>query len=334
MGHRSRTLVRSEQRRGRAVLVIDFRYRDKEGAERRYRRDASVQLRGAAHAEADRLRRIAAERGTLEPDEPPLTFRAFVEGDFERLVLVRFKPTTRRGYRRLLHGRQGLVELLGGKTLQAIGAADARLVEASVVARRAKARYALACLRTVLRSGVELGALATMPTLPRLPARSAKLPEAPPVELVRAALSAARDPLRVAIALASLAGLRTGEVRALEVRDVDLRGGRIRVRRSLSAGELVDPKGRDERTVPLAPALARALEGAMAGKAPRDRVVVDRRGRTPGEGCLNRAWQRLQRGLVGHTSWHFHQLRHFFATAVLSHGANVEAVRRERPVPC
>jgi len=118
MGEKNRSGVRTELRDGRKILVIDFRFRDKDGRERRYRRDAAVQLRAAALAEAQRLRRQAAERGTMEAEQAPLTFEQFVDGDFKKLVMPRFKPSTREGYEQLLRGREhGLVTLLGHKRL-------------------------------------------------------------------------------------------------------------------------------------------------------------------------------------------------------------------------
>jgi integrase len=329
MGAKNRAGVRKETRRGRVILVIDFRYRDKEGRQRRYRRDASVQLRAAAYAEAQRLERLAAERGTLDAEPEPVTFASFVEGDFATLVMVRFKPSTREGYERLLRAREhGLLALLGRKRLDALGAADARAVEADAIRRKASPRYALACLRTVLRSATELEVLRSMPRLPKLPPRGEKLPAAPPLDLVQSALQEAQGWLRLALALSALAGLRSGEVRALEVRDVDLHAGLIRVRRAFSADEVTIPKGRDQRVVPLAPPLAGVLTQAMAGKRPTDRVVLSRHGLTPTEGTVNGAWQRLQRRLGAAERWHFHQLRHFFATTLLGAGANVEVVRR------
>jgi hypothetical protein len=173
MGEKNRSGVRTELRDGRKILVIDFRFRDKDGRERRYRRDAAVQLRAAALAEAQRLRRQAAERGTMEIEQAPLTFEQFVDGDFTKLVLPRFKPSTREGYEQLLHGREhGLVTLLGHKRLDAIGIADVRVVEAGALARKARPRYAIVCLHTVLRCAAELGVLQHMPMLPKLPARS------------------------------------------------------------------------------------------------------------------------------------------------------------------
>ena len=329
MGVRNRSSVRSELRDGRRVLVIDFRYKDKDGRERRYRRDATVQTAAGARAEAERLKRLAAARGTLDVEPEVPTFATYVEGDFARLVMVRFKASTREGYQGLLDmPEHGLVALLGRKRLDTIGAADARAVEADALARKAKPRYALVCLRTVLRSAVELGVLQAMPRLPRLPAKSEKLPAAPPLAVVVQTLAAAEGWLRVAIALAALAGLRCGEVRAIEVRDVDLEGGRLFVRRAYSADELGVPKGRDERAVPLTPLLASILTHACKGEAPTAPLAADDQGEALRESMVGGAWRRLQARLGIEPPWRFHSLRHFFGTTCLRGGANVEAVRR------
>ena len=50
MGVRSDSGVRSEMRRGKRHWVIDFSYIDKNGTERRYRRDAKVQAAAMATA--------------------------------------------------------------------------------------------------------------------------------------------------------------------------------------------------------------------------------------------------------------------------------------------
>jgi len=329
MGARNRSSVRRELREGRTVLVIDFRFRDKDGRERRYRRDASVQTAAGARAEAERFKRLAAQRGTLDPEPEAPTFASFAEGDFTRLALPRFKPWTRHDYRKVLHRKEhGLIALVGRKRLDAIGAADARAVEADALVRGVTAHNALVCFRSVLKAAVELGALAHMPHLPALPPVSRKLPNAPPQAVVQRAIDAAEGWLRVAVALAAWAGLRSGEVRALEVRDVDLPGRRLFVRRAFSADEVTTPKGRDERFVPLAPVLVAILGEAIAGKPPTARVVIAGRGQPPAANTLSGAWTDLQVRLGIEPRWHFHSLRHFFATTLLTGGANVEAVRR------
>ena len=327
MGARNRSSVRTEIRDGHKILIVDFRFTDKDGRQRRYRRDASVQTAAGARAEAERLKRLAAARGTLDADPEVPTFATFVEGDFTRLVMVRFKRSTRHGYEQLLNmPKHGLVTLLGKKRLDAIGVADARAVEADALVRKALPRYSLLVLRTVLRSAVELGVLPSMPRLPKLPARSEKLPTAPPLAVIVRTIEAADGWLRVAIALAALAGLRCGEIRAVEVRDVE--AVRLCVRRAYSADELGAPKGRDERAVPLTPLLAAILAQACEGKAPTARLVADRHGEALSEGAIGDGWRRLQVRLGIVPAWRFHSLRHFFASTLLGGGGNVEAVRR------
>src|SRR3990172_1996840 len=124
MGEKNHSGVRTELRDGHKILVIDFRYKDDRGREKRYRRDASLQSRTAAIAEAQRLKRLAVENGTLEAEPEAPTFASFVEGDFTRLVLPRMKPSTRKSYKELLdQPEHGLVTLLGHKRLDAIGIA-------------------------------------------------------------------------------------------------------------------------------------------------------------------------------------------------------------------
>ena len=336
MGARNRSSVRTEFRDGRKILIIDFRFKDKDGREQRYRRDASVQTAAGARAEAERLKRLAAARGTLDADPEVPTFASYVEGDFARLVMVRFKASTREGYEQLLHmPEHGLVALLGRKRLDAIDATDARTVEADALGRKAKPRYALVCLRTVLRSAVELGVLPSMPRLPKLPAKSEKLPAAPPLAVIVQTIGAAEGWLRVAIALASLAGLRCGEVRAIEVRDVDLDAGRLFVRRAYSADELGTPKGRDERAVPLTPLLASILAQACEGKASTARLVADKRGEALREAAIGYAWHRLQARLGIEPAWRFHQppalLRHDLPARRGKRRGSAPAARPPRP---
>ncbi len=328
MGARNRSSVRTEVRDGRKVLIVDFRFTDKDGHQRRYRKDASVQTAAGARAEADRLKRLAATRGSLEPEAKAPTFAAFVEGDYARLVLPRLKASTREGYRQLLDAPEhGLLALVGRKRLDAISPADARLVEADALARKARPRYAIVALHSVLKAAVELGALAQAPRLPKLPARSEKLPAAPPLAVVMQSLGAADGWLLVAVALAALGGLRCGEIRAFTAGDVALDAGYLVVRRAYSADELGTPKGRDERRVPLTPALAAILTRACEGKSPTALVVADARGEALSEGAIGAAWRRLQGRLGIEPAWRFHGLRHFFASVCLRSG-NVEAVRQ------
>lgn len=130
----------------------------------------------------------------------------------------------------------------------------------------------------------------------------------------------------MAIALAAFAGLPQGEVRALEVRDVDVGSGIITVRRALSEDEPVAPKSGHERVVPIWPRLAEAVAAALRGKLPAARVVVNQLGHTPSRQAV---WTELNALQLRHglPLRSFHALRHYFLSALVRGGANLEAVR-------
>ena len=124
----------------------------------------------------------------------------------------------------------------------------------------------------------------------------------------------------------ALAGLRQGEVRALEVRDVDFKQSVIHVRRALSENEPVSPKGNKHRTIPMLLELAEVLRAACACKLPRALVVPDDEGRPLRRHEYLRKLQLLERR-HGLEEWISHALRHAFCSTLARHGANIEAIR-------
>ncbi len=325
MSVRSGRLVRKEVRGGKPHWVIDFRFRDREGREQRYRRDATLQTAAGARAEAERLKMFALTTGRVEVRTNAPTFATFVDGTFRRLYMPRYRPSTRVRYEALL--KQGILDTFGAKRLDAIDAALLRAFVASLQERKVQARGPVDFVRTVLRAAVDSGALATMPAFPPTPRQGRKLPDAPSDDEVRAMLAHAPGWLRTAIALAAFAGLRMGEVRALEVRDVDVQGARILVRHALSEDEVMSPKSGHERVVPLSPDLAEMIGEALRGKLPAARVVLNVHGRTPGRTHVLEALKALERrhGLKERS---FHSLRHYFCSTLVSRGVGAEAVRQ------
>jgi len=140
-------------------------------------------------------------------------------------------------------------------------------------------------------------------------------------------LAGSRGCLRVAIALSVYAGLRMGEVRALEVRDVNLKRGVLLVRHALSADEVLPPKSGHERVVPLALELAVVLEEAVRLKPPHARIVVNEHGATPGGQRVLGALKRLEQRL-GMRECSFHALR-CRSLSVARRCATVRRVARE-----
>jgi integrase len=198
-----------------------------------------------------------------------------------------------------------LLDELGDKHLDAIGATVVRRFMAMVARRGIQARGPVNLLRTLLAATVE-----------RKWRQCSQRPE---------------GWLRVAIALAAFAGLRQGEMRALEVRDVDLKAGVINVRRALSKNAPVAPKSGHERVVPLFPRLAEALANGTRGKLPAVRVVLNQSGRTPSRQAVSTELHAL---LIRHQlpERSYHALRHYFLTALVQGGQPRSRARAGRPL--
>jgi len=320
---RNTNAVRKRKTRsGKIKWVIDFTYLDEQGRQRRYRRDAQLQTAAGAKAEARRLQMLAVTKGTLETRSAAPTLAAFVRGKFEELFLPRYRPSTRKRYEGLL---PLLVEKLGKRRLDEIGARDARALAAELDSRGTTTKPHVTLLKTILRAAHEVGLVDEVPKLPRLHKESRKLPAAPTREEIDALVGGARGWLRVAIGLAAYAGLRSGEVRALQIGDLE--GGVIHVRRSLSGGAEMPPKSGNDRVVPIAEPLRALLEASKRGKLPRARVVLTERGSTPSRQLIYRRMQQLQRRLGFQRLWSFHACRHAFVSLLVRGGASLEAVR-------
>jgi integrase len=331
MGVKNIIGVRRVTRGGKPLLLIDFRYTNKDGVRTRFRRDAAVQSVAAAQAEAKRLMSRAAETGEVEEAPAPadasslaVTFKEFVDGPFESLFMPSYRPATVTRYRGLL--RQSVLAKFGSLRLDAINIGHIREYAADIQRRGHQTKPLIAFVRTILRAAVDSGHLDKLPDFPTgLMKSSHKLPDAPSASEVQVMLTASGW-LGLAIALAALAGMRCGEVRAIEVRDVDFEGGRILVRRALSEDVSLTTKSGRERVVPLLPELEARLREAMKDKLPRARIVVWRDGSTPKrQEVLYQFWKHLK--LRGVRRWSFHSLRHHFISELIRRGAGLEAVR-------
>lgn len=307
------------------MFVIDFRFIDREGCMQRYRRDASVQTLHGARAEASRLQLLAATHGTLETRREVPRLGSFLRGDFARLYLPKYRPSTRARYQGLL--RQ-LTRALGPTRLNDIGPADARRLAASATEQGLTVKPIVTMLKTVLRAAEELGVIDDVPKFPkRLWRESRKLPQCPTMEEVSRMLPIGPDWLRNAVALGALGGLRMGEVLALEVRDIDLVERRLLVRRALSGGVVVTPKSGHERVVPLSDELRELLSMVVRIKLPKARLITMPDGATPRRTHVLRTLKReLKR--AGLEPWSFHSLRHHFITEHVRSGTSVEVARK------
>lgn len=328
-------------RRGKPVLIIDFYFLDQNGRKQRVRRDATVQTNAATAAEARRLMSQAAELGYIvdkseheKAKEPkPLTFSDFVSDVFTSRFLPTYKAETAKRYRALLS--QDILARLGSIPLTGINA-DVFRDFANFLQSRPRKKGAgqgvqlkgpLTLVRTILRAAVESGALPAMPSLPALVKHSKKLPRGPVRSEVEDLLGHCPPWLKIACALAAYGGLRSGELRALEVRDIDLTRGIIMIRRALSGDVVGVTKGDEERDVPIPLPLGVLLREAIKGNAKTTRLVrLSTSGLVPSRQRLLKEIRAVQkkRGLP---PWGVHALRHFFCSALAAAGVGIETIR-------
>ncbi len=244
-----------------------------------------------------------------------------------------YKPSAIRGYERDLN-KYALLEL-GSKRISRLQRPELqRWVDALTTPERSPAtvRNIVAALRALIGFGELRGWVHVNPCKGlRLPAgEEARERIAAPAEA--AALIAAMQPTdQAALGFAVYAGLRLGELLALDVSAVDLEGGWIHVRRSWDPGakELVPPKSRKPRKVPIIDKLATLItnhfvlldhptEGLLFPSAknpewPTDPAILRRR--------THKRWDDAGLDRLG-----FHEGRHTFASIGIAAGLNAKTL--------
>lgn len=244
-----------------------------------------------------------------------------------------YKPSTIRGYERDLNG-YALPEL-GSKRLSRLQRPELqRWVDGLATPERSPStvRNIVAALRALIGFGELRGWVHVNPCKGlRLPAgEQARERIATPAEAA-ALIAAMRPKDQASLGLAVYAGLRLGELLALDVSAVDLEGGWIRVRRSWDPGakQFVPPKSRKPRKVPIIDKLAKLLanhfvlldhpsEGLLFPSAknadwPTDPAILRRR--------ICKQWDDAGLDRLG-----FHEGRHTFASIGIAAGLNAKTL--------
>lgn len=194
-------------------------------------------------------------------------------------------------------------------------------------------------VRAVLRGAVRDRVLAHDPsdglTLPRDRRREAAM-VLPSVEQVGALLNAAAPAFQAFVAVASFGGLRLGEAAALQVADVDFLRRSVHVRRQVqraggAAVEVRPPKYGSERTVFVPDALLELLSGHISEHRtegqPQRWLFVTSSGQPLHQNTVGYHWrQTCQRAEVQGVT--LHDLRHFYASALIAAGCDVVTVQR------
>lgn len=112
-------------------------------------------------------------------------------------------------------------------------------------------------------------------------------------------------------------GLRASELVGLNLSDIDMEEGTVRVR----------GKGRKERILPLGRMARFALEEYLAGRREGEAVFVNRRGQRLTVRSIQRIVRRRLLQVAHAAGTNPHILRHSFATHLLERGADLRAVQ-------
>jgi len=237
-----------------------------------------------------------------------------------------YKPSTARGYRRDL---QSAVRDFHAARLDELTAPDVQGMVARMTGRGAGAssvRNAVTALRALYGWAIPHGYARRNPTRGlRLPAPTGRRERVPTLAQAMALVGAAGPSDRPAVALAAYAGLRLGEILALDADHLDLTALELRVDRSWDepSRTMVAPKtATSRRTVPVVAPLAAIL----AELAPRQGLLMP--GRDPARPCSQTALRvRLRGQWTGLDRFGFHDLRHGFASMAIAAGMNPKEIQ-------
>ena len=155
------------------------------------------------------------------------------------------------------------------------------------------------------------------------------------IESLASAMSSRGEQISTMIRFLAYSGLRIGEAGALEIRDLDLKRKRVRVRQTWTKDEdgtdIIGPtKTWESRSVPLPSFLIDELSATIRGRPPRAQVFLDTHGEPLSYSWFyNRAWlpALADTGLTS-VSPTPHDLRHHAASAAIAAGANPKLVQR------
>lgn len=276
--------------------------------------------RNAQRLVESRLRPI--NQGIYRP-KTTLTFREFVESQWKSSLFPTFKRSTIRGYEFLL--RKYVMPVFGNCGLPDINRQMIQGFVAQMSKNLAPKSVALAknCLSKVLSTAVEWGYIQANPAtgvrLPTLTIQQERIALTP--EQLRQLVAELVEPYKSMVLIATLTGLRRGELFALRWGVLDFERKVIRVREAVYEGHFSTPKTRSSiRSIAMSEVLAEMFTNLRPKDATANDLVFVSRVGTPlrSENILKRiihpACERLKLPRVG-----WHTLRHTSATLLHEH---------------
>lgn len=294
---------------------VDFRWSLPDGTRKRTRIKAPGGLSKSGARRWGEARQRELLTRSLDPKQPRLapTLAEFAPRFLEHARAERQKPSGISDKESRL--RVHLLPFLGTKRLDVIGNEDIQKLKARLVDKApSTVNNVLTVLNKLLKVAVEWDEIDRMPcvirqvAIPREEARFLEFEEY--AGLVDGAMQVSPNAYLVVL-LGGEAGLRCGEMMALEWPDVDFRNNRLKISRSEWKGHVTPTKSGRSRVIPLTPRLREALWGHRHIRG--SRVLCDRDGRPLTQKMVQGLVKRAERLANLHPGG-VHILRHTFCS--------------------
>ncbi len=302
-----------------------------DGEELRERRKSPVTSKAGSKFWAEQREGELLRNGKKRADALIPTLKEFVPRYIEEFCVAnKQKPSTIESKQATFDGR--LLPLLGGLRLDEIGEEQVQRVKADMKDCKPKTINNVLCilskaLKVAIKWKKSTGLTAMPVQIEPLKGAGAEVRFYEFEEYARLVEAAEKLDLRslVLVLLGGDAGLRTGEIIALEWSDIDFRRRIIIVGRSEWNGNVSIPKSNKSRKVPMTEKLTAALKALKHLRGPR--VLYRDDGTSTSKQTLTTWMKAAQRRAGLKETGNKHILRHTFCSHLAMRGATVLAIK-------
>lgn len=308
--------------------MVDIEFQHPSGTVQRVRKASPVNTRRGAE-QYERDVRQALLSGSFGKEEQQVPTLAEFEERFLTYAENNNKPS--QVHSKKLTLKNHLIPWFGKFRLDEVGLAEVERYKASKLKPKDEGtplspktvNNHLAMLRKALNLANEMGVIKHVPRFKMLRTQKGII-EFLEFEEVPRFVEAAPSDWRPMLAIAIKTGLRLGELLALKWEDIDLKAGRLFVRRNLWQNIEDTPKGGQAREVPLSPEAVRVLREHFHMRCD---YVFDIEGQRRSHSMCKDIVARVSRraGLAKRLTWH--DLRHTFASHLVMRGVPLVAVK-------